>query len=1107
MGHTGASQLNNCPKRKYSKLCNDFPRSGVQQLVGSKCTAQVKISGIECHCLLDTGSQVTTVPWSFYQACLSNHPIQSLNHLLEVSGANGQPVPYKGYIEIPITFPEDMVGSEVEIYTLALVVPDFSPEKQSQVLIGTNTLDSLYAECSNLHTLEPHSLRYGYKAVLKTLELRHTMNTSGCLGFVRLQSKEPVVIPAKQTVALCGKASINCLPVKECVLLEPPITSSLPGGLLFPSSVVQVPSLSHPKWTVQLQNESNRDVVLQPNIVVAEVHAIENILPQECEKSSVPSSRSRPKSVMTFDFRDSPLSPEWRDRISAKLNDLSDVFAQHDLDFGRTSKVKHRIKLSDETSFKQRARPIHPNDLSAVRRHLQELRESGVIRESDSPFSSPIVVVRKKNGDVRLCVDYRKLNSQTVKDSLPNLEESFSALSGSRWFTVLDLKSGYYQIEVEESDKHKTAFSCPLGFWEFNRMPQGITNAPSTFQRLMEKCMEDLHLTEVLVFLDDLIVFSRTPEEHEERLLKVLTRLREYGLKLSLEKCKFFQTSVRYLGHIISETGVQTDPEKISALKTWPKPKNLKELRSFLGFAGYYRRFIRDYSKIAKPLNDLTAGYAPVNHRTVSGDAKGNYFDPKDSFGSRWKEECDDAFETIISKLTSAPVLGFADPTLPYTLHTDASTTGLGAALYQEQDGENKVIAFASRGLSRSESRYPAHKLEFLALKWAVTEKFADYLYGNHFTVITDSNPLTYLLTSAKLDAVSYRWLSALATFSFSLIYRSGKQNQDADGLSQRPHGELVNDMVSKKEQERIQQFAAKHLGEGVRMDCAVVRAVCDKHLVQQECGTPVALVESLAMEQEAIPGCFAQDMMQAESAVSGLSGIDLQLEQREDVIISQVISHLEEGKSPCRAVRYECPDLLLLLREWNRLELKDGVLYRRRKLHDQTTYQLVLPVKFRALVLESLHDQMGHMGIDRTLDLVRSRFYWPKMSSDVERKVRTCERCVKRKAVPERSAPLVNIEVTRPLELLCIDFLSIEPDRSNVQNVLVMTDHYTKYAVSFPTNNQKASTVAKCLWDGFIVHYGFPERILSDRGADFESKLIKELCEMARIHKVRTTP
>lgn len=211
-----------------------------------------------------------------------------------------------------------------------------------------------------------------------------------------------------------------------------------------------------------------------------------------------------------------------------------------------TDKVKHHINLRDNTPFKQRARPIHPQDVNAVRRHLKELLDAGVIRESESPFASPIVVVRKKNNDVRLCIVFRKLNSQTVKDAyaLPNLEEAFSALSGSKWFSVVDLKSGFYQIEMEEADKPKTAFVCPLGFYEFNRMPQGVTNAPSSFQRLMERCMGDLNRRDVLVFIDDLIVFSQTLEEHETRLLQVLKHLKEYGLKLSPTKCKFFQTSV-----------------------------------------------------------------------------------------------------------------------------------------------------------------------------------------------------------------------------------------------------------------------------------------------------------------------------------------------------------------------------------------------------------------------------------------------------------------------------------------------------------------------------------------------------------------------------------
>lgn len=248
--------------------------------------------------------------------------------------------------------------------------------------------------------------------------------------------------------------------------------------------------------------------------------------------------------------------------------------------------------------------------------------------------------------------------------------------------------------------------------------------------------MGDLHLREVLVFLDVIIIFSDTLQEHEKRLLRVLARLKDYGLKLSPEKCLFFQTSEKYLDHIVSEQGVETDPGKIDALKSWPIPTNLKELRCFLGFGGYYRWFIRDYASFTKPLNDLTKGYTLVQKSTKARKPQVPYLFAKEPFGDRWTAECQAAFELLIDKLTSAPVLGFADPKQPYILHTDASTTGLGAALYQEQEGRLRIIAYASRGLSHSESRYPVHKLEFLALKWSVVEKFHDYLYGANFTVV-----------------------------------------------------------------------------------------------------------------------------------------------------------------------------------------------------------------------------------------------------------------------------------------------------------------------------------------------------------------------------------
>ena len=361
---------------------------------------------------------------------------------------------------------------------------------------------------------------------------------------------------------------------------------------------------------------------------------------------------------------------------------------------------------------------------------------------------------------------------------LPRIDDTIHSLIGSQFFSKLDLRSGYWQVEMEEDSKPLTAFSVgPLGFYECNRMAFGLTNAPATFQRLMEKCMGELNLRDCLIFLDDVLIFSDTFEEHIVKLEAVFSRLKQHGLKLKASKCEFFESQITYLGHIVSKEGIQTDPQKIEALTSWPVPKSVKDVRVFLGFSGYYRKFVQDYARIVKPISDLLIGHPTSKAARKSKKAKASWI---------WNEVHQQAFDTIINKLISPPVLAYADFTKPFIVHTDASGQGLGAALYQVQEGKERVVCYASRGLRPSEKNYPAHKLEFLALKWAVSDKFHEYLYGNSFEVRTDNNPLTYVLSTAKLDATSHRWLASLATYNFKLVYRSGKSNGDADGLSRR---------------------------------------------------------------------------------------------------------------------------------------------------------------------------------------------------------------------------------------------------------------------------------------------------------------------------------
>ena len=271
-----------------------------------------------------------------------------------------------------------------------------------------------------------------------------------------------------------------------------------------------------------------------------------------------------------------------------------------------------------------------------------------------------------------------------------------------------------------------------------------------------------------IIYLDDVVVYAPTVEEHLKRLEGVFQKLKAAGLKLKPSKCELFKKSISYLGHVVSEEGVRTDPKKIEALQKWERPHNVHTVRRFLGFVNYYIKFIRDYSKIARPLYNLISGDNAKRRTNLV----------------EWSHAAEEAFQTLINRCTQAPILAYADFSLPFELHVDASGIGLGAVLYQTQEGKKRVIAYASRTLSQSEARYPAHKLEFLALKWALTDQFYEYLYGNSFAVYTDNNPLTYILTTAKLDTCGQRWVSAIAPMNFTLHYKPGRTNIDADALS-----------------------------------------------------------------------------------------------------------------------------------------------------------------------------------------------------------------------------------------------------------------------------------------------------------------------------------
>ncbi|GFW70250.1 hypothetical protein TNCV_3337681 [Trichonephila clavipes] len=366
--------------------------------------------------------------------------------------------------------------------------------------------------------------------------------------------------------------------------------------------------------------------------------------------------------------------PNRKSSAERLFQEFEDVFSRNSSDIGHTTVTQHRIDTADHPPIKQHPRRLPFAKQEEVGTLLREMQENDIIEPSSSLWASPIVLVRKKDGSTRFCVDYRKLNDVTKKDSypLPRIDDTLDTLSGHKWFSTLDLKSGYWQVEIHPEDREKTAFTSGQGLWQFKVMPFGLCNVPATFERLMETVLKGLTFEACLIYLDDVIIGGRTFEEHIQNIRKVLSKLRDANLKLNPSKCKFFQKEVNYLGHIISAEGVRTDPEKVSAVKNWKRPENLRELRSFLGLCTYYRKFVRGFSNIARPLHKLT--------------------ESKQKF--QWTKECEDSFLQLKEALTSSPILIYPQPDKPFILDTDASNESVGAVLSQEIDGHERVVAY-----------------------------------------------------------------------------------------------------------------------------------------------------------------------------------------------------------------------------------------------------------------------------------------------------------------------------------------------------------------------------------------------------------------------------
>ena len=747
--------------------------------------------------------------------------------------------------------------------------------------------------------------------------------------------------------------------------------------------------------------------------------------------------------------------------------------------------MQHKIELTETKPIRRPYRRIPPAHFEEVKKHVEKLVEAGIVRESTSPWAAPIVIVQKRCKSIRLVTDYRLLNKVTRRDSfpLPRISDCLDALGGAKIFSTLDLTSGYYQVGVRPEDMEKTAFTTPFGLYEFCRLPMGLSNSASTFQRLMQGSLHDMLFQTLLVYLDDILVYADTFDKHLSRLEKLFQRLDQIGLKIKGSKCNLCKSSTEFLGHKISGEGIEPMSDRVDAIAKLPIPSTQKQLQSFIGAASYFRRFVKDFAKIAKPLHDLVG---EINQHENKGKNK-TKVGPK-KIGEKWTEECDKAFKTLKSALTNAPVLGYPDFSARFIVETDACQKGISALLLQEQGPVKRVIAYASRTLrptERNSANYSSRRLEFLAIKWAISEKFRSYLIGSEFDIITDHQSLVYW-QNAKLNAIEQRWMAALSCFNYRIKHRSAAQNKCADYLSRNP--------VTNYEDE-TQRFSDE---EG---DVNICTTFLDAEQLSQT-GTrlPNSLSQRIMSQQtDETVNCDAIYTM------PGLKTSEVIKLQKADPDIRYFIERkdqnsLGKGNQISQVTK-------ALYNQRSKIELREGILKRRYVGEDgRVFWQTIVPKSLTGNVLQSAH--LGHQGRDRTLEILKTRCYWVGMVRDVQEYVSKCTVCsIAKPAGIGIRAPPSSILASRPLEMVSMDFTLLERDKHGYENVLVLTDTYTRFAVAVPTRNQTAATVARVLVDRWFSTFGVPERLHSDQGKAFESKIVTELCKLYNVKKTRTSP
>ena len=792
---------------------------------------------------------------------------------------------------------------------------------------------------------------------------------------------------------------------------------------------------------------------------------------------------------MGFDFTSSDLTLAEEKELAVFLGRNRDVFATSLQELGLTSIHQHRIDTGDARPVRQAPYRTTPEKGDEIERQVGELLESDIIEPSVSQWQSPVVLVKKKDSSYRFAVDYRKLNSvtQPISYPLPRIEEVFDSIGRkeAKIFSSLDLASGFWQIPLDPETAHKTAFCTHAGVYQFKRLSFGLTNAPSAFSMVMGEVLRHMNFKQAIVYVDDILVFSKDFQQHLQDLDGIFSALRKANLRLKPSKCNFGSPKVPYLGHMISKGGIEMEEAKLISVKEFPTPKNVKQVRSFIGLCNFYRRFVKGFAQIARTLHALTE----IGKTFI------------------WSDQCETACNRLKHLMTSKPVvLAYPRFDKPFILYTDASDYAIGYVLGQKDEkGRHQAIAYAGRSLTKDEKKWKITDKECLAVVEGV-RYYSVYLSEDKpFDIYTDHKALEYLRTMKLKSGRLARWAMELDPLKATIIYRKGCTHGNADALSRRewPEVDVLNPETDPEHLALIPEIASTEL-----VTSGQNPETCQEDLVQVDiewAKSTTTHVSSIQYNNITTENSNCQ--MYFISALTNANPTDIAGLQQKDPEFTQVYELLQGKKGATVQVEKKAKNY----------SLRNDILYHTPIIRSNTivedmprSEQFVVPSCLRDDLLKSYHDSLaggGHQGVDRTYQALKLKYFWPTMHGDVKRYVESCISCQRSKrSYLNTTAPLKPLPVVDIYSRWHIDILGPLKKTQGYQYVLVIVDSFSRWCEAFPLQTQEATEVAEHIYREIICRYGAPDTLVSDRGSNYMSKLIKALCQIFEITKVETS-